>query len=265
MKRGLVRACAALLVGSGWTLAQAPQPTVTTPPVKPAVRPVQATVQDLQGGIVPPGAAMPSGPISPGARATRKRRRAGCTVRAPLRAAPPVLVLAGPFLVPVRRPRCREDLPPMGVHRPDMGVPGPSNAYFDGPGPGRAGLHLRPVPRLRQRRLLALAPDAAVNPRPGVDHAQRRAGAQRHGQRRQYESAGIDAHDFADQYVHPGRYAARLRACGRCPDRGGQWWSLHGGLLVSIRNAGWALKRRGSSWRNCRSALPRPSTITTPT
>src|SRR5690242_14027363 len=67
MKRGLVSACAALLVGSGWTLAQAPVPTSTTQPAKPAVRPVQANGQDLQGGIVTPGATVPSGPLSPGA------------------------------------------------------------------------------------------------------------------------------------------------------------------------------------------------------
>src|SRR5262249_53544272 len=66
MKRGLVSACAALLVGSGWTLAQSPQPT-TTQATAPAVRPAQATGQDLlPGGAVNPSAPGPSGPIAPG-------------------------------------------------------------------------------------------------------------------------------------------------------------------------------------------------------
>ncbi len=70
MKRGLVSACAALLVGSGWTWAQAPMPVTPNQTSTPAVRQVQAYGQDLQGNVIPgsiPATAVPGvAPAAPG-------------------------------------------------------------------------------------------------------------------------------------------------------------------------------------------------------
>lgn len=72
MKRGLVSACAALLVGSGWSLAQAPMPVTPNPSSTPSVRQVQAIGLDMQGGIatgeaIPAPTIVPPAPVDPGA------------------------------------------------------------------------------------------------------------------------------------------------------------------------------------------------------
>jgi len=65
MKRGLVSALAALLIGGGGVMAQAPQPVAVFPnrPDSTPIRQVQATPQDLQGYGPAPGGVQ--GPMAP--------------------------------------------------------------------------------------------------------------------------------------------------------------------------------------------------------